>query len=135
MTPFVLVNPIGWRFEGFVSLATRYAREGAVSDFLDRQARGERDPGEGLPGIVVRTYPDLLRCPVPDLADDTYSLLGWLGLPSLSYVLRRAVEMPDGSLEIGLPPSAMDERDPVTGLCACGCGMVPGALFGRVGDP
>lgn len=125
--PFVLVNPIGWRFEGFAALANRHAHEGAVTDFLDRRARGERDPGEGLPGIVVRQYPDRLMYPVPDLAEDTQSLLRWLGLvPRRAPLVRLAVQVARDRWEARLPPAATDSVDPSTGLCACGCGMAPG---------
>jgi len=125
--PFVLVNPIGWRFEGFASVANRYAPEGAVTDFLDRCARGERWLGEALPGLVVREYPDRLVYPVDDLAEDTQSLLRWLGLvPRRAPLVRLAVQVARDRWEARLPPAATDSADPSTGLCVCGCGMAPG---------
>jgi hypothetical protein len=124
--PFILVNPIGWRFEGFAALANRYAPEGAVTDFLDRCARGERMLGEGLPGIVVREYPDLVMYPEPSLAEDTQGLFRWLGLvPRRAPLVRLAVQVARDRWEARLPPAATDSVDPSTGLCACGCGMAP----------
>lgn len=113
----ILLNPIDWTKEGFLSVAHRYSSPERIEDHLSRQPEGTCVPG-------VRVWNPLDERP----GDPPFA--------AMTRLLWRLWITPWRWIEVGREPDRPSTVTPLpaegdcdeTGLCRCGCGLRAGSV-------
>lgn len=114
----ILLNPIDWTEEGFLSAAHRYSSPERINDFLAQRPENQGPPGPQVWG------------PLDDWpGDPPYAVMARM-LWRLYITPSRSIEVGyvrDGAWTTVVPLPAESDCDE-TGLCRCGCGLRAGTV-------